>query len=245
MEAALVAQRFIFRQIDYRDFPRFLADGGLKAKNAQPPQACHQTSYSTIVDRRGSNQYPMPCGGVVNDYVPFYFSPITSFSFTISRGNVQVTSPGGQPLGMSREDDRIFFVARPEVIQQAGLSFCFSDIALNSNAPIPAIEQDLSKLGSHVNWVVFDDAPMKAQIPEIGYGGVCQWFKNSPTPAWRMNRKQQRMAEFLVKDFVPLNVFDCVIVKTEAMRDQILSVFGATPGCCIIPVYVNRGCYFQ
>ncbi len=55
----------------------------------------------------------MPCGGVVNDYVPFYFSPITAFTYAIYFGNVSLTAPDGTPLGKATEDDRVFLVARP------------------------------------------------------------------------------------------------------------------------------------
>lgn len=75
--------RFIFRQVYYKDLKTFLADGEVRSKNHKSPQLCHPTSYPNIVNRRGTDAYQMPCGGVVNDYVPFYFSPITAFTFTI------------------------------------------------------------------------------------------------------------------------------------------------------------------
>lgn len=104
--------RFVFRQIYYADLATFLADGEIRAKNHAIGQRCHQTSYQQIVDRRGTTVFRMPSGGVVNDYVPFYFSPITSFAFTIHKRNVPLISPTGQDLGKANGDERIFFVAR-------------------------------------------------------------------------------------------------------------------------------------
>lgn len=234
--------RFIFRQVCWADLPRFLADGEIRAKNHASPQACHQTSYQDIVDRRGSGQFDMPGDSVVNDYVPFYFSPITSFTFTIYQKNVPLVSPAGEYLRQACEDDRIFFVGRPESFRDSGLFYCFSDYALNSNAPLPSIETDLSKLEDHVHWVVFDEAHDKAGIPEIGYPGVNSWFHSMVSPAHRMSRSPKRMAEFLVYGAVPLAFIDCIIVKTDAMRDKLQTTMDAS--VWNIRIYTKRGCFF-
>ncbi|MFC3170426.1 DarT ssDNA thymidine ADP-ribosyltransferase family protein [Paracoccus fontiphilus] len=234
-------QRFIFRQVDYRDVSRFIADGAIRAKNYAPAQLCHQASYGEIVDRRNSNVYTMPCGGVVNDYVPFYFSPLTSFTYTIAQGNVTVRAPDGTALGNSNEDDRIFFVGHPERIHAAGLTYCFSDIALNANAPIPTLEQNLDRLEHHVNWAVFDDPPLKAAINELSYPGVCRYFKDAAVQG-RMNRSKQRMAEFLVHHEVPLSVLDCIVVKTDNMKHTLQPLINAAR--LALPIYVKRDCYW-
>jgi len=234
--------RFIFRQVYFNDLPTFLREGEIRAKNKLPLQACHQTSYQDIVDRRGTQQFPMPNGGVVNDYVPFYFSPVTSFTFTIYKQNVPLVSPNGVNLGQACEDDRIFFVARPESFRTAGLPFCFSNYALNSNAPIPTLKTDLDLLESHVHWDVFDETPKKAEIPEIGYSGVCCYFNNMASPAYRKTRSAKRMAEFLVEDAVPLEKIDCIIAKSGTMRDTLMVMMDASDWD--IPIYTNSGCYF-
>lgn len=235
-------QRFIFRQVDFRDLDRFIADGAIVAKNRNPQQLCHQASYEAIVDRRNTNAYRMPCGGVVNDYVPFYFSTLTSFTYTIYQGNVTVRSPDGTPQGPSNEDQRIFFVSRPERIHDAGLTYCFSDIALNANAPIPTLEQNLGRLEHHVNWSVFDEPPLKAAINELNYPGACRYFKDAAAQG-RMNRSKQRMAEFLVRGEVPLHALDCIIVKSDNMRDTLQPAISASRFA--LPIYVKRDCYWS
>lgn len=235
-------QRFIFRQVDYRDLGRFLADGAIKAKNCAPTQPCHQASYGEIVDRRNSDAYPMPCGGVVNDYVPFYFSSLTSFTYTIAQGNVTVRAPDGTLLGPSSEEQRIFFVGRPELVHAAGLTYCFSDIALNANAPIPTLEQNLGRLEQHVNWSVFDEPPLKAAINELNYSGACRYFKDAAVQG-RMNRSKQRMAEFLVRSEVPLNTLDCIVVKSDDMKHTLQPIMDASRFA--LPIYVKRDCYWQ
>ncbi|MCO6406898.1 DUF4433 domain-containing protein [Hoeflea alexandrii] len=235
-------KRFIFRQVYHEDLATFLADGEIRAKRYQPIQRCHQTSYQEIVDRRGTNEFQMPNGGVVNDFVPFYFSPITSFTYTIFRKNVPLVSPDGEHLRQACEDERIFLVSSPEMFRGSDLFTCFSDFALNSKAPLPTVETDLDKLEAHVHWDVFDENPQIAAIPEIGYAGVCQWFQNMASPANRMTRSSKRMAEFLVHQTVPLDKVLCIIAKTDAMKDTVSAMMAAS--AWNIPIYKKRGCYY-
>ena len=234
--------RYAFRQVQYEDFPTFLKDGEIRAKNHKEPQACYRASYQDIVNRRGSQQFEMPNGGVVNDFVPFYFSPITSFSYTIYMRNVPLVSPDGCDLGKACEDDRIYFICRPERFRGTTLYYCFSDYALNSNAPQPTLETNLDLLETHVHWDAFDEAPYTAQIPEIEYGGVCKYFMNAVSPVSRMKRSPKRMAEFLVHGAVPLNYIECIIAKTDDIRDKLRIMMDASDWN--IPVYSKRGCYF-
>jgi len=205
-------------------------------------QACHQTSYQEIVDRRGTAEFQMPCGGVVNDYVAFYFSPLTAFTFTIDRGNVNLRDLDGSILGSATSDDRVFLVANVEQFRNAGSELHFSDFPLNSQASLPTLENDLNKLESHVHWDVFDDAPKVARIPEVGFDGVCKYFADRDTPARYQNRSSKRMAEFLVKDAVSLNLIDCIIAKNGNIGENLQRRMDASNWN--IPVYAKPGCYF-
>lgn len=234
--------RFIFRQVHYEDLPIFLADGEVRAKNHQFIQRCHQTSYQEIVNRRGTDEFNLPNGCVVNDFVPFYFSPRTSFTYTIYMRNVPLLSPDGQVLRQACEDDRIFLVSSPQAFIGSRLFTCFSDYALNSRAPMPTIETDLNRLEQHVHWTVFDEDPMVAAIPVIGYAGVCKWYHNMATPLERMTRSAKRMAEFLVHGAVPLDKILCIVVKTDAMRAALGDMMAAS--VWNIPILTQRGCFY-
>ena len=179
----------------------------------------------------------------MNDYVPFYFSPITSFTYTIHKGNVDIRSSDGEVLCKASNDERIFFVCDVDSFGGTFLNYCFSNFALNSQAPMPTLEHDIKKLAGHVHWDVFDESPMVAKIPEIGYDGVCGYFNNQASPPKRQNRSQKRMAEFLVKDAIPLSHVACIAVKTPAMQHSLQQVMDAS--AWRIPIYAKPGCYFQ
>lgn len=234
--------RFIFRMVYYEDCALFFRDGEIRSKNAQPQQVCHQTSYAQIVSRRGERGILTPGGHVINDHVAFYFSPITSMAYTIHRGNVPLVSPGGEHLGQASMNDRVFFVANVQRLRNSGLTYCFSDIACNSMAPMPKFESDLDRLEQNVAWDVFDEDPRRATISEIGYPGVKNVFMNKDDPERYQNRSQKRMAEFLVKDAIPLSMFDCIIAKTDSIKSEVRRMMKDTD--VDLPVYSKPGCYF-
>jgi hypothetical protein len=237
-----VPNRFVFRQVDYRDILTFLNDGAIRSKNFNPTQHCHQTSYQNLVNRRNTAIFQIPGGGVVNDYVAFYFSPVTSFTFTIHKGNVPVVSPTGADLGASQLADRAFVVCKVETLAGSGLDCCYSDSALNSNALLPTIINDLSAIENHVHWKMFDEHPLTAAIPEIGYAGVCKWFHSRMTPQ-HLQRKERRMAEFLVRDSLSLEFVECIVTpnaqRTSFLQQQMDSSRWS------IPIYDKAGCFAQ
>lgn len=205
--------RFAFRQIDIRDLEVILKDGEIRAKDHKSKQACHQTSYDQLVGLRSTPTFSLPFGGVVNDYVAFYFSPLTGFTHTIHNGNVNVISPLGKCLGRSRKEDRAFIVFDVSELFSSNLNCCFSDAALNSanaGATTSSVHQNLA---THVEWKYFDEVPMVANIPEIGYNGVCRYF--GPAPG-REQRPQKRMAELLVQTAVPMNMAKAIVVPTPS-----------------------------
>ena len=97
-----------------------LAKRGLVSTNALREAKTKYSSiaYEEIQDRRTDTQVPCALGGVLHDYVPFYFAPRSPMLFTISRGNVP-SCPG--------QDQVIHLVSTAEQVQEADLGFAFTD----------------------------------------------------------------------------------------------------------------------
>lgn len=236
-------ERFVFRQVDYRDVPTFLADGEVRSKNHPNQQACHQTCHQNLVRRRGTSEFQLPFGGVVNDCVAFYFSPLTSFTFAIHSGSVQVVPPNGGASTVSKLDDRVFLVAKVSDIYGAGLECCFSNYALNSTVPEPVIVRDRNLLETHIDWSMFDEDPLAGSIPEIGYGGSCRYFNSRDTPERYQRRKPIRMAEFLVRTALPLQLVTCVVTPNEQRKTLVQQMILASD--YQIPVLSKPGCFIS
>ncbi len=235
-------ERFVFRQVDYRDIVTFLNDGEIRAPNHITPQRCYQTSYSGLVNRRGTGVFNMPNGGVVNDYVAFYFSPFTGFANTIHKGNVKVINPQENFVGMSQLNNRVFIVSRISSLHKAGVDYCFSNLALNSEAPLPTVVNNPASMEAHINWEVFDDLPRTAHIPEIGYGGVCKYFFDG-TPTKYQNRSKQRMAEFLVHNSLSLDQVSCIVTPNDAKKSFIQKQMDGS--AWDIPIYAKSRCFVR
>jgi hypothetical protein len=165
----------------YRNLQRYLADGAIYAINSPHVQPGFRISFDDIVARRGTVNFATPCGSTVNDFVPFYFSPVAKMAYTIHVGNVDFKAPTGERLGRATMDDVAYLVVDPGRLSASGRQCWFTDIACNSAIP-PAYESDLGRLAHHVTWSLFDDSPYKAQIPEVGYQGVCRWQHDRDEP---------------------------------------------------------------
>jgi hypothetical protein len=76
-------------------------------------------SHGNIQDRRATTTVPCGGGGVLHDYVPFYFAPRSPMLYTIHKGNVP-NYQGGQAAVLH-------FVTTVENIEAAGLTFTFTD----------------------------------------------------------------------------------------------------------------------
>jgi hypothetical protein len=231
--------RHIFRLTYYKNIEIFLKDGCEFAKNHQSRRKCYRTSYAGIVDRRGQDFFT-PDQDNINDYVPFYFSPITAMACAIDYGNVHLTGLNGKNLGIADYSEIVFMVSNTDICFDAKLKYWYTDIACNSGVT-PKYENDLSNLEGHVDWKLFDEDPKTAHINEIGYDGVTNRFNDLDKPGYK-NRKKIRMAEFMVKDFFPLNLVQCIITKNDEVKHQIEAWIQEHEQR--IPVFTKLGCYF-
>jgi hypothetical protein len=225
----------------YGNLEKYLAAGVIHAKNSPHVQASYRISFDDIVARRGTQTFNTPCGSNVNDFVPFYFSPLTKMAYTIHMGNVDLKSPGGDNMGRAHIDDVAFLVVDPNRLFESGRDCWYTDIACNS-AIQPNYANNPADLGTHVSWSLFDDAPLAAQIAEIGYGGVCRWQHDRDEPSAHQQRSKKRMAEFLVKDYLRMNEVSCIVLKSEKHEAEVRS--WALAAGRSIPILVKPGCYF-
>ncbi|MEG4058683.1 MULTISPECIES: DUF4433 domain-containing protein [unclassified Microcoleus] len=98
-----------------------LSEGGLLAYNVMVETQTNYTNiaYENIQYRRATTYVPCGEGGVLHDYVPFYFAPRSPMLYTISRGNVENYTQGQAAV--------IHLVSSIENIEAEDLSFgCIS-----------------------------------------------------------------------------------------------------------------------
>ena len=77
---------YIWRSVRRSDMP-WLIQNGLHCGNNIPPDNNYKTmGNEEIIAKRNSRIVPIGTGGVLNDYVPFYFTPASPMMYNIHTG---------------------------------------------------------------------------------------------------------------------------------------------------------------
>ncbi len=165
--------------------------------------------------KAGRRERPVPCGpgGVVADYVPFYYAARSPMLYSIHKGNVP-SYEGGQ-------DDIVYLVSHIDRIVELGLTFVFTD--RNAYWQHADFSDDIGRIDELVDWGLMEQT----------------MWNNTPD---ELDRRERRMAEFLVHRQVPWDALLGVAAFDEARSEraaQILDSVGITT-----IVRVRRGWYF-
>ena len=171
--------------------------GGLFACSKLRQQKANYTNiaYEQIQDIRAIKQVPCGAGGVLHDYVPFYFAPRSPMLYTIHRGNVPNYRDGQTPI--------IHLVAEIETIAESNLAFAYTDG--HAVMAYSDFYDDLSYLDSAIDWSL-----MKSNY----------WFDTDDEP----NRKCRRQAEFLVHQFFPWKLIRGIGVINESIKTKVETI---------------------
>lgn len=110
----------VFRIVHVANVPWILDHDGLYCRNA--PE--HDQNYVNIgnpelIDKRARRRVPIPPGGTLSDYVPFYFTPFSIMMFNIKTGYG----------GITRRENRdiVIFVSSIQRLGELGLPFVFTN----------------------------------------------------------------------------------------------------------------------
>lgn len=142
-----------------------------------------------IKARRANRPVPVPPGGFVGDYTPFYFGPRSPMMYSIKVGNVPTYSGGTDQLA--------YLVTTIETLQDFGLDIVLTD----RNAVLGYT--DFARLADGEPDEDFIDWPLMKE----------RYWQDTPEYP---DRKERRMAECLVYQTVPWQAFNEVVLKSEA-----------------------------
>lgn len=144
-----------------------------------------------------------PPGGVLHDYVPFYFAPRSPMLSAIQNKKV---------VGCSlNQEDIIYFETTADQVISSGLKFIFFD--MNATFAFSKAYTDPSLLHSVVAWDLITEPP--------NLDGYCKYFFDKAANPKYVNRMARRQAEFIVKDEIPLNCFTRMGVINSSVKNQV------------------------
>ncbi|MCY7340293.1 MAG: DUF4433 domain-containing protein [Pseudonocardia sp.] len=175
-----------------QNLPAVMASGHLKSDSLIRAESVNinECGNVQIKERRRNVAVSIPPGGVVADYVPFYFAPRSPMMFSISRGNVPTYTGGQGPL--------IYFWSHLAVVDQLDLQWVGSDG--NCAHSLSAVTNDWIELESIVDWDVM----------------TLKYWKDTPEDGDRMRR---RMAELLVYRTFPLAAIAGIGAMSEEVAE--------------------------
>jgi ssDNA thymidine ADP-ribosyltransferase, DarT len=138
---------------------------------------------------------PIAPGGVVADYVPFYFAPRSPMLYAIDKGNVPTYQQGCEEI--------IYLVSSTQTLAAHGLTVLGTD--RNAVMAVAEYTDDDTHLTEIVDWNL-----MKTRM----------WNNTSTAP----DRRERRQAELLVLGQVPWSAFLEVGTKSQGMKRRVEEV---------------------
>jgi hypothetical protein len=156
--------------------------------------------HRNIKERRLRRKVPLGPGGVLADYVPFYFAPRSPMLYTINRGNVEGYTRGQTPI--------VHLVSTTEAVDAAGLSWVFTE----GHAVMDYTDffDDFANLNK-IDWPLMNS----------------RYWNDTDADGDRCRRRQ---AEFLVHGFFPWELFSEIGVCNAAIETEVRGIVnGKTP----------------
>jgi len=169
---------------------------------AETDRLAIEVGQQGIKAKRRLRKVPIAPGGVVADYVPFYFAARSLMLGSIHKGHVSSYS-GGQ-------EEVVYLVTDVERVVEAGLEFVFTD--RNAALDVARFENDPTRVGALVDWPLME---------------ATMWNNTSEEP----DRMERRMAEFLVHRHVAWDlILGVAAIDERRCRDAeaVLATVGVT-----------------
>lgn len=175
------------------NLPGILQAGCLQCQQQLSQAGLHPVNiaYPGIQDRRLITQVPCGPGGVLHDYVPFYFAPRSPMLFAIHKNRVEAYSGGQTPI--------VHLVSSVAKMQETGHQFVFSDG--HATMVFSRFFTDPQNL-SQIDWPLMQDT----------------YWHDTPQD---LDRKRRRQAEFLVYNKVDVPALIGIGVLNEQIQQRV------------------------
>lgn len=199
----------IYHITHFDNLPGILAEGGLvcDAEAARRGLCKRSIAHADIKDRRARRSVEkllfgnVGAGGVLADYVPFYFANRSPMLYSIHTGHVT----GYQ----GRQNDVVYLASAVEAVAQTKLVWCFT----NGHA-VEGVTEFYDRI---------------EELTEVDWDTIKDWsWRNTLQDPDRKRRKQ---AEFLVHQRFPWELVSQIGVISGPLADRVKSVIAGQGHC--------------
>jgi hypothetical protein len=185
----------IFRISHVANVPWILDHSGLHCHNSTE----HDPSYVNIgnpslIDKRAKRNVPIPPGGTLSDYVPFYFTPFSIMMYNIHTGYGGITRRENAEL--------VFIISSIHQLRKLGLTFIYTD---QHAYPVETEFYDGSGDLQQIDWRLLQQRDFKTNDADPG-------------------KQLRYQAEALVHHHVPLEAILGIACHNETVRNSIQSM---------------------
>jgi len=206
----------ILRFIHVENLPIYLGRGGLHATNTTPENGLEYKTIHNLEIQQHRRVIHIPCGpgGVIHDYVPFYFGCLSPMLLQLHTGRVEGYDEGQAPI--------IHLVTTAQRVVESGAAFVFSDG---------------HGIARFTEW--FDNLD---DLDKVDWDMVYQryWADNVDD----MDRQRRKQAEFLIHQFCPWSLIQEIVVIDAAMKQQVERILSDYPPEMCRRATVRRGWYY-
>lgn len=183
---------YIYHFTHAKNLPAILSAGCVYCQSQLPADSQRvDVSHYDIQERRSTKRVKCGPGGVLHDYIPFYFAARSPMMYVLSRGNVEGYDSGTTPL--------IYLVSSVRRIREDGLQFVFSD-----GHPTKAFSR------------IYDDT---SHLDEIDWSVMEAWYWNDTQDD--PDRKRRRQAEFLIHGALPWDSVEFLVVRNVRLKERL------------------------
>ena len=151
-----------------------------------------------IKEGRGRRVVPVGPGGVVADYVPFYYAPRSPMMSSIHHGRVPTYTDGCDRL--------IYVVTSTQRLRELGLNVLGTD--RHPLKSVAVFADDDGDIAAMTDWPLMS----------------ARYWANTPED---LSRRERRMAECLVHQVVPFHAILGLVAKSGAIRDEAAGVLAS------------------
>lgn len=210
---------YIYHFTHARNLPAILRAGCVYCQSRLPANSQEvDISHYDIQERRSAKQVRCGAGGVLHDYIPFYFAARSPMMYVLSKGGVKGYESGTKPL--------IYLVSTVQRVKEMGLEFVFSDG--HPTIKLSHTYDDITNLVK-IDWKVMRER---------------YWKDREEDPDRDSDKKRRRQAEFLVRDSFPWEAIEFLAVKEDDMKVRLEKYLREQWPNHVKPVRVESGWYF-